>query len=111
MRSSAKYLVGLFGLLILSAMPVLAGSLSTDFVTATTVTFGTTQLQPGDYLIRGKESEPQLEILEHGKVIATVPCKWVPLDKKAQDSKIISNDNRVTEVQFQGRKEAAEVGS
>jgi hypothetical protein len=64
--------------------------------------FGTTQLQPGDYVIRGKESQPQLEILQHDKVVATVPCQWIRLDQKA---------HQVTEVQFAGRNEAAKIGS
>jgi hypothetical protein len=116
MRIYGRYLVGFLGALLLAAIPALAGGSaqhadSTNFVATTTVTFGTTRLEPGNYVIRGTASQSQLEILQHNKVIATVPCRWIQLEKKAKDSQIISNDNRVTEVQFQGRMEAAEIGS
>lgn len=71
---------------------------------------GHTQLKPGNYTLKAQESKDQLRVLHDGKLIATVPCHWMKLAKKADNSEIFSNKNRVTRVEFQGRKEALKVG-
>jgi hypothetical protein len=110
----AKCFVAVFGGLLLAVAPALAGSSmhtdSTEFDIDHTTTIGTTQLQPGDYVIQGTESQPQLDVLQNGKVVATVPCQWVRLNKKPGQSEILSSNNQVTQVEFQGRKEAAKIG-
>jgi hypothetical protein len=115
MHRCAKHLLVLVGGLVFTVVPALAaGSTihidSTAFKTTQTLKIGGAELKPGDYVIRGKESQPQLDVLENDKVIATVPCQWVRLDKKADQSRVLSSNSQVTEVQFQGRTEAAKIG-
>jgi len=83
-------------------------STSIDIGQATTV--GNTQLQPGHYTFEAKEDQTQLNVLQNGKVIATVPCHWVQLQRKANTSEILSNKNQVNEIRFGGRTEAVRVG-
>jgi hypothetical protein len=96
------------------ALPVWAGSSShtdsTTFDTMQTATIGQTQLQPGHYTLKAKESSDRLEVLQNGKLIATVPCSWIELAQKPRDSQVLSNQDRVTQVEFQGRMEAVKVG-
>lgn len=109
-----KHYLGVLAVLTM-AMPVWAGKKSshTDsapFDTLQAVTIGTTQLQPGHYTFEAKESGNQLEIRKDDNVIATVPCHWIQLSKKAQDSEVLSDRNRVIQVEFEGRTEAVKVG-
>ena len=83
---------------------------STAFDVSQATTIGNTQLQPGHYTFEANEDQSQLNVLKDGKVIATVPCHWVQLKKKASSSEILSNNNQVNEVRFGGRTQAAHVG-
>ncbi len=83
---------------------------STAFDPAQATTIGNTQLQPGHYTFEAREDQSQLNVIKNGKVVATVPCHWVQLQKKANNSEVLSNNNQVNEVKFGGRTEAAQVG-
>lgn len=83
---------------------------STAFDAARVTTIGNTHLQPGRYTFEAREDQSQLDVLKDGKVIASVPCHWVQLQKKPGTSEILSNNNQVNEIKFRGRTEAAQVG-
>jgi hypothetical protein len=83
-------------------------SMAFDIEQATTI--GNTQLQPGHYTFEANEDQSRLNVLHNGKVVATVPCHWVQLQKKASSSEVLSNNNQVNEIKFRGRTEAAQVG-
>jgi hypothetical protein len=85
-------------------------NLSMDFDTADILTIGNTQLQPGHYTFDANQSNNELEVLKDDKIVAKVPCHWVQLPKKAQDSEIFSDHSRLTKVEFEGRTEAVKVG-
>jgi len=112
MRRHARYCVGLLGILMLTAPAWSSGSKHTDSMTldvdqATTI--GNTQLMPGHYTLKADESQNQLDVIHEGKTIATIPGQWVSLDQKADSSEVESENNRITEVKFQGRKEALKI--
>ncbi|HKV04615.1 MAG TPA: hypothetical protein VJO53_05860 [Candidatus Acidoferrales bacterium] len=114
MRFHPKQFLGALVVLAL-AMPLWArtNSSHTDSTTLDAdqgMTIGKTQLQPGQYTLKATESGDQLEVRKDGQLIASVPCHWVELSKKASDSEIISDQHRVIQVQFQGRTEAAKIG-
>ncbi len=114
MKLHAKLYLGVLSVLILT-MPTWAGKSSphkdsTDYDVSQITMLGSTQLQPGHYTITAREAESQLDILQDGKVIATVPCQWVRLPKKAEQSEITSDGNRVSGVEFEGRMEAVKIG-
>ena len=114
MRFKAKHYVGALAILVL-AIPVWAGKDSSrtdsaEFDTSQVTTIGKAELQPGHYKFEAKELQNQLEVLHDGKVIATVPCHWIQLTKKSQNSELQSDKNRINEVEFQGRTEAVMVG-
>lgn len=75
-----------------------------------TVKIGSTQLNPGSYTLKANESQDQLRVVQDGKTVATVPCHWVKLNHKANNSEILSSQNRVTRVEFRGRQEAVRIG-
>jgi hypothetical protein len=105
------YLSGALAVLILVA-PSFASSRkdSTDFNPVQPTTIGSTQLQPGQYRLEATEGQNQLNVVRDGKVIATIPCHWVQLPIKADNSEVLSNNNQVTEIRFQGRLEAVQIG-
>lgn len=111
MRVSVLGVLAVLGM----ALPAWAGRSSTrtdstPFDTSQKVTLGKTQLQPGHYTFKAKESGNKMEVFKDGELVATVPCRWIQLSKKAQDSEIVSNRNRVTQVEFGGRTEAVKIG-
>jgi hypothetical protein len=113
MRCYTKYFLGLAGVAMLT-LPAWAStnhkdSMSLDLNEETTV--GQAQLMPGHYNVKATESESTFELIKDGKVVATVPCRWVRLDTKPESSEIQSTNNHVTEFKFAGRTEALQVGS
>jgi len=114
MKLHAKCYLGVLTVLILT-MPAWAGKNSShkdsiDYDVSQVTMLGGTQLQPGHYTITAREAESHLDIVQNGKVIATVPCQWVRLPKKAEQSEVSSDGNHVNEVEFEGRMEAAKIG-
>jgi len=111
MRSYAKKCFSVVAVLLFAA--VVWASTRTDttrYDLTQTMKIGNTQLQPGHYTLKANESQDQLRVLHDGKLIATVPCHWVKLNRKPSNTEVFSNKRRVTRVEFQGRPEAARVG-
>lgn len=98
---------------VLLALPVWAGGSHTDsipFDPSENATIGQTQLPTGHYTLRAAESGNQLDVLKDNKVIATVPATWVKLPQKATESEVVQDsNNRVVQIEFQGRSEAVKV--
>ena len=69
-------------------------------------TIGSAQVMPGNYQLRAEEGESELEVIQDGKVMTKVPCRWTQLPNKAADSEVQTDNNQVTQVQFGGRSEA-----
>jgi len=96
--------------LTIAAFPVWAAhNYSTDWSPVQPITIGTTQLKPGQYELRAEEGKAELQVLQHNKVIGTVPIHWATLTAKARDSQVVTDSGKVTEVQFAGRMESAKV--
>jgi hypothetical protein len=95
------YLTGLAALLTLS-MPVWSRTLKQTVSVEKTETLGSAQLSPGSYDLTADDSKAELNILQRGKVVATVPGKWNKLPKKASDSTVMTDGAKITEVQFSG---------
>jgi hypothetical protein len=83
---------------------------TTRYDVTQTMKIGNTQLNPGRYMLKANESQDQIRVLHDGKLVATVPCHWVKLNHKPDNSEILSTKNRVTRVEFKGRQEAARIG-
>ncbi len=111
MRMHLKQLFSVLAIFVF-AMVVWASNRtdSTRYDVTQATEIGQIQLKPGRYTLKAKESKDRLRVLRHGKLVATVPCHWVKLSKKANYSEIMSTKDRVTRVEFQGRREAVRVG-
>lgn len=97
----------ILAVLALSA-PVWARTKSVDLHLTDPTTIGTTQLQPGDYQLRVQEGGNQVSVVRQGKVIAEVPCHWVQLQSKPNQSQVLFTSNQITEVDFGGDTQAAQ---
>jgi hypothetical protein len=80
-------------------------TLSTDKDT----TIGNMQLKAGSYDLSADSDKKDLQIWESGKIMGTVQGEWVKLPKKPQYSTVISDGNKITEVQFSGSDQAFQV--
>jgi hypothetical protein len=73
------------------------------------MTIGSMQVQPGQYELKAEEGKSELQVIAKNKVIATVPIQWTKLPTKARNSEIITDGSKVTEVEFDGSAEAAQI--
>jgi hypothetical protein len=72
------------------------------------MTIGSTQLQRGQYQLRAEEGKSELQVIQKGKVVATIPCQWIQLPAKASYSQVLTDADKVAQVQFGGRIAAIE---
>ena len=113
MRVHAKYYLGAVTVLFLVTSAWAGGgsnrkdSISLDVAQVTMV--GNTQLQPGHYKLEATESTNQLNVLRGGKIIATVACEWIKLPQKSTQSVVLSDQNRVNEIHFEGTDQAVKL--
>jgi hypothetical protein len=88
-----------------------------NFQVSESVQVNGTELAPGEYVAKwaGDGPDVQLNILRHGKSVATVPAKLVQLDQKASsDASEIRNGSsgrQLSNLQFAGKKYSLEIGA
>lgn len=109
-----EYICGAAVLLV--ALPIWARPKAERTDTATwnssqSITIGNAQIKPGDYTFRAEESGKTLEVVRDGKVVAQVPCHWIELSKKADNTEISTDANKIVQIEFAGRTEAIRLGS
>lgn len=69
-----------------------------------------TELQPGTYQIKVPNDGTQMKVVNSdGKVVAQVPCHWVNLQQKADDTEVVFQQNKITEIEFGGQTHAVKV--
>ena len=109
MPSNAKKSFVVLALSIAAIPAWAAHSYSTDWSPETPITIGSTQIKPGQYELKAEEGKSELQVLQKNKVIATVPIQWTKLPTKARASEIVTDGSKVTEVEFGGSAEAAQI--
>jgi hypothetical protein len=72
-------------------------------------TIGSARLKPGSYELAANDTKKDLNILQNGKVVATVQGQWFKLAQKPPYSMVISNGDKITQVEFSGTEEAFKV--
>jgi len=107
MRFRFLQVFAILAVLALSA-PIWARTKSVDLHLTDPSTIGTTQLQPGEYQLKADEGASQVTVVRHGKVVAQVPCHWVQLQTKPNQSQVLFTSNQITEVDFGGDTQAAQ---
>jgi hypothetical protein len=108
MRVRMKQLVAVVALLTVT-MPAWARKYKQTISPEKDTTIGTTQLKAGSYDLSADSAKTELQIWEHGKVMATVQGTWVKLPNKPQYSTVISDGTKITQVQFSGSDQAFQV--
>jgi hypothetical protein len=65
-------------------------------------TIGSTQLKAGAYDFAADDAKQELNISQKGKAVATVPGQWTKIPKKSPNSTIVTDADKITEVDFGG---------
>jgi hypothetical protein len=105
MRLRAKhYLVGLAVLTL--TVPAWAHAYKESLSIDKNTTIGSAQLKPGAYEFTADDTKKELNILQKGKIIATVEGQWVKMPQKAQGSGVESDNDKITQVRFSGSDQA-----
>jgi hypothetical protein len=99
---------------LLLAAPVFAaknaaGTNSATYEVHDPTTIGQTQLKPGQYSLEAVDGQNELSIVQRGKVIGKAPCHWIQLPAKASASQVLSDQGKVTQVNFKGNVQAVQV--
>jgi tetratricopeptide (TPR) repeat protein len=64
------------------------------------------RLKPGSYVFKVDEGKTELNILQKGKIVATVEVRWQKLPAKSKYSAIVSNRNAISQLVFSGSDQA-----
>ena len=110
MRLKSIQLLGTITLLTLAA-PVWAHTRTATAQITDTTTIGSTPLKPGEYQLKVEDNGNQLQIVQHGKVVAVVPVQWVQLQQKPSNTAVVLDGNKITEVEFGGNTQAVQIVS
>jgi hypothetical protein len=105
MRLRVKQGIALVAILALS-VPVWARTYKEELNSDKDTMIGGTQLKPGAYELSADSTKKELQVLVNGKVMATVQGEWVKLPNKPQYSTVVSDGNKITQVQFSGTDQA-----
>jgi hypothetical protein len=109
-RSCLKYFLGSLALVAL-ALPAWARTERVNVTFEKTTMVGKTQVPAGQYEIEANDSKTDLMVLaKDGKVVTDAHGQWIKLPAKAQNSEILYDHDRMTQVQFQGKPEAFHIG-
>jgi hypothetical protein len=108
MRLYAKQFLGTAALIAL-AFPVWGRTASIPLHSDGTTTIGQTQLKTGDYELRVKDNATQVQVTKDGKVVAEAPITWIQLQRKPANTEVVMNQNRIVEMDFGGKTQAAQV--
>ena len=100
-----KHYLAVLAVLTLT-MPVWARTYKESLAFSKNTTIGSTQLKPGSYELTADDTKNELNILQKGKIIATVQGQWVKMPQKAQGAGVDSDSDKITQVRFSGSDQA-----
>lgn len=98
------YLAGLAVLTL--ALPLWARTFRYSVALSSNTTVGSAQLKPGSYEFAADDTKKELNILQKGKIIATVQGQWVKLPQKEREGGADSTDDKITQIRFSGSDQA-----
>jgi len=98
------YLIGLAVLTL--TIPVWARTYKESLALDKNTTIGSAQLKPGSYELTADDTKKELNILQKGKIIATVQGEWVKIPQKAQSPGFDFDHDKITQVRFSGSDQA-----
>jgi hypothetical protein len=102
MRVQKCYLVVLAILAL--TMPAWAKTFKESIDLSDSKTIGSTQLKAGSYQFTADDSKMELNILQKGKVIATVQGQWVKTSDKTEGFDM--TQDKITQIRFHGSDQA-----
>jgi hypothetical protein len=105
MRFRVKHYIAGLAVLTLT-MPVCARTYKESMTLDKNSTIGSAQLKPGSYQLTADDTKKELNILQNGKIIATVQGQWVKIPQKAQAPSVDTDHDKITQVQFSGSDQA-----
>jgi hypothetical protein len=105
MRLRIKHYLTVLAVLTLT-MQVWARAYKESLVLKNNTTIGSAQLKPGSYELTADDTKKELNILQKGKIIATVQGEWVKIPQNAQGSGVDFDHDKITQVRFSGSDQA-----
>jgi hypothetical protein len=108
MRIRVKHYLISLAVLVLT-MPVWARTYKHSMALSKNTTVGSAQLKPGTYEFAADDAKRELNILQNGKIIATVQGQWVKLPQKEREGSADSTDDKVTQIRFTGSDQAFQI--
>ena len=99
--------IAMFGL----SLPLWARTDSVPLEVDHTLTIGNQQLPAGQYNLKANDGDNQLRIVrsDNGKTVATIPVQWIDLSQKARQSEVLMREDRIVQIDFDGKTKAVEI--
>jgi hypothetical protein len=110
MRLRMKHCVAVLAVLTMT-MPAWARTYKETINPEKDTMIGETKLKAGSYELSADDAKKELKIVENGKILATVQGQWVKLPQKTQYSTVVSDGDKITQVQFSGSDTVLRGGS
>lgn len=105
MRIGVKH--ALAGLAVLAlVLPAWARTYKQPWIVSAPATIGSMQVKAGEYQLNADDAKKEVTVLQNNKVVATVAGQWTKLPKKAQYSTVLTDGNKVTQIEFDGSDQA-----
>ena len=108
MSLRVKQCVAVLAVLAFS-LPAFARTYKEDLTADKDTNIGGMTLKAGSYQLSADSAKKELQIWLNGKVMGTVQGDWVKLPSKPQYSTVVSDGNKITQVQFSGSDQAFQV--
>ncbi len=94
--------LSLFGM----SAPAWAGTLSTQIDLIHAAKLANLNLKPGKYRLTANESNGQVKVEHHYRLIGRVKGNWVKLHNKPQYTEMLMTNHKIQEIRFAGKIKA-----
>lgn len=88
------------------AIPVWAHEESASLILSKPATIEQKALKPGDYKFVANTGTKEVRVMRRGRVVATVPGKWITLQSKSPYNAVVLNKRQIREIDFSGKTQA-----
>jgi hypothetical protein len=109
MRVQMKFCISVLAAVAFAIPAWASHKMSTQLSLNHPTKIGDTTLKPGNYRLVVNSGQNDVRVMQDGRLLATVPGKWVDLKSRSPYTDVVINKNQVKEIDFSGKTKAIRV--